>query len=104
MSHAMQALRQLYDGHDKTVLFASAAILRLLLALAFPALPDLLTGRAEISTPVNSFKRCMDIQLIFTKIWNVTSSLFATVQEGLFLYEHGLDPYDGGIFHQVRSK
>lgn len=24
------------------------------------------------------------------------------VQEGLFLYERGLDPYDGGIFHQVR--
>lgn len=24
-----------------------------------------------------------------------------TVQEGLFLYERGLDPYDGGIFHQV---
>lgn len=23
------------------------------------------------------------------------------VQEGLFLYERGLDPYDGGIFHQV---
>lgn len=24
-----------------------------------------------------------------------------TVREGLFLYERGLDPYDGGIFHQV---
>jgi hypothetical protein len=23
------------------------------------------------------------------------------VQEGLFLYDRGLDPYDGGIFHQV---
>ena len=23
------------------------------------------------------------------------------MQEGLFLYEQGLDPYDGGIFHQV---
>lgn len=23
------------------------------------------------------------------------------MQEGLFLYERGLDPYDGGIFHQV---
>ena len=25
----------------------------------------------------------------------------SAVQEGLFLYERGLDPYDGGIFHQV---
>jgi len=25
------------------------------------------------------------------------------VQEGLFLYERGLDPYDGGIFHQVSA-
>lgn len=23
------------------------------------------------------------------------------MQEGLFLYERGLDPYDGGIFHQA---
>lgn len=25
------------------------------------------------------------------------------MQEGLFLYERGLDPYDGGIFYQVRT-
>ncbi|EME49171.1 hypothetical protein DOTSEDRAFT_40413 [Dothistroma septosporum NZE10] len=62
------------------LLFSTAAVLRLLLALTFPALPDLLTGRVEISSPVNSFKR---------------------LQEGLFLYERGLDPYDGGIFHQA---
>lgn len=40
-------------------LFVAAAALRLLLFTAFPGLPDLLTGRVEISTPVNSFKRCM---------------------------------------------
>ncbi|KAA8913031.1 GPI transamidase subunit PIG-U [Sphaerosporella brunnea] len=57
-----------------------AVTLRLFLFTAFPALPDLLTNRVEISTPVTSFKR---------------------LQEGLFLYTHGVSPYDGGIFHQA---
>lgn len=42
----------------KLLLYAAAAALRFLLFLAFARLPDLLTGRAEISTPVTSFKRC----------------------------------------------
>lgn len=58
-----------------------AVALRLFLFTAFPSLPDLLTNRVEISTPVTSFKR---------------------LKEGLFLYTHGVSPYDGGIFHQVR--
>lgn len=43
----------------KTLLFGSASALRILLFFGFPSLPDLLTGRVEISTPVTSFKRCM---------------------------------------------
>ena len=38
-------------------LFVAAAALRLALFTLFPGLPDLLTGRVEISTPVTSFKR-----------------------------------------------
>lgn len=38
--------------------FGAAFVLRLLLICLFPSLPDLLTGRVEVSTPVNSFKRC----------------------------------------------
>jgi hypothetical protein len=30
----------------------------LLLFTAFPSLPDLLTSRVEVSTPISSFKRC----------------------------------------------
>ncbi|KAF2088819.1 putative GPI transamidase component PIG-U [Saccharata proteae CBS 121410] len=67
------------DKH-KALLFAAAAAVRLLLFAAFPSLPDLLTGRVEISTPVTSFKR---------------------LQEGLFLYTHNVSPYDGGVFHQA---
>ncbi|KAG5753374.1 hypothetical protein H9Q69_001658 [Fusarium xylarioides] len=64
----------------KASVFAGAALLRLILFLAFPGLPDLLTGRVEISTPVTSFKR---------------------LQEGLFLYTNNVSPYDGGVFHQA---
>lgn len=41
--------------------YAGAAALRFILFAAFPRLPDLLTGRVEISTPVTSFKRCTSI-------------------------------------------
>ncbi|KAL9131506.1 MAG: hypothetical protein Q9217_000585 [Psora testacea] len=64
----------------KTLLFTSASAIRLLLFFGFPSLPELLTGRVEISTPVTSFKR---------------------LQEGLFLYTHNVSPYDGGVFHQA---
>ncbi|OAQ66996.1 GPI transamidase component GAB1 [Pochonia chlamydosporia 170] len=64
----------------KAGVYAGAAILRLLLTVVFPGLPDLLTGRVEISTPVTSFKR---------------------LQEGLFLYNHNVWPYDGGVYHQA---
>lgn len=57
-SQTMDALTNVYHDHPKAVLFSTAAALRILLALTFPGLPDLLTGRVEISTPVNSFKRC----------------------------------------------
>jgi phosphatidylinositol glycan class U len=43
---------------QKVLLFGAAAAVRLLLFTAFPSLPDILTGRVELSTPVTSFKRC----------------------------------------------
>ncbi|KAL4754196.1 hypothetical protein BDW72DRAFT_166937 [Aspergillus terricola var. indicus] len=64
----------------KAAVFGGALALRLLLLLLFPSLPDLLTGRVEVSTPVTSFKR---------------------LQEGLFLYNRNVSPYDGGVFHQA---
>ena len=45
----------------KASVYAGAALLRLILFVAFPGLPDLLTGRVEISTPVTSFKRCKQL-------------------------------------------
>lgn len=26
------------------------------------------------------------------------------VQEGVFLYKEGLSPFDGGVYHQVRTR
>ncbi|KAI9807878.1 MAG: hypothetical protein M1825_005184 [Sarcosagium campestre] len=64
----------------KVALFGAAVAVRLLLFTVFPSLPDLLTARVELSTPVTSFKR---------------------LQEGVFLYSRNVSPYDGGIFHQA---
>lgn len=82
----------------KLAVFGSAVALRVLLFVLFPALPDLLTGRVEVSTPLNSFKRCTPRQFYRLKL-NISNSLL--VQEGLFLYKRGVSPYDGGVFHQV---
>ncbi|KAL5118354.1 hypothetical protein ACEQ8H_003703 [Pleosporales sp. CAS-2024a] len=65
---------------DEVLLFGAAAAVRLALPTVFPALPDILSGRVEVSTPVTSFKR---------------------LQEGVFLYTHNVSPYDGGIYHQA---
>ncbi|KAI1289027.1 GPI transamidase subunit PIG-U [Xylaria venustula] len=66
--------------HDTAGLYGAAAALRLALFTFFPTLPDVLTSRVEVSTPVTSFKR---------------------LQEGLFLYNHNVSPYDGGVYHQA---
>ncbi|KAL5611760.1 hypothetical protein BROUX41_000665 [Berkeleyomyces rouxiae] len=65
---------------QRATVYAAAAAVRLFLFFLFPTLPRLLTSRVEISTPVTSFKR---------------------LQEGLFLYNHNVSPYDGGVFHQA---
>ena len=55
----------------KLMVFVSAATIRLFLFAAFPSLPNLLTGRVEISTPVSSFKRCnMPALKDAVQIWN----------------------------------
>ncbi|TKA70791.1 hypothetical protein B0A55_06905 [Friedmanniomyces simplex] len=67
----MEALTKVYRDQPKTVLFTAAAAIRILAALLFPALPDLLTLRAELSTPVNSFKRSETVQ--YRKVYSSMS-------------------------------
>ncbi|KLU82640.1 hypothetical protein MAPG_01711 [Magnaporthiopsis poae ATCC 64411] len=68
-------------------LYAAAAALRLALFTLFPGLPDLLTGRVEISTPVSSFKR--------RHLLPPTSA-----RRPVPLQPQRL-PYDGGVYHQA---
>jgi phosphatidylinositol glycan class U len=72
------------------LILISAFLLRLLLQIQ-TSLPDLLISRLEISTPITSFKRCTSFYLLPLII----------VKEGLFLYEHGVPPYNGGVCHHV---
>ena len=90
----------------KAALYGSAIAIRLLLCTAFPSLPDLLTGRVEISTPVTSFKRRTYKAAVshLNASFETDIGLCVVVQEGVFLYTHNVSPYDGGVFHQVRPK
>ncbi len=58
---------------------AIAVGIRLLLFLS-PVIREFLFDRPEISTPANSFKRMM---------------------EGIELYQRGISPYSGDVFHEV---
>ncbi|KAL9090601.1 MAG: hypothetical protein Q9159_001848 [Coniocarpon cinnabarinum] len=64
---------------DHAWVFAIAALVRFACFALIPDLPALLASRVEISTPVTSFKR---------------------LQEGVHLFQRGISPYDGGVFHQ----
>lgn len=48
----------------KLWLLTGAAISRSLLCWLFPSLPDLLSARVEVSTPITSFRRCKRLPMI----------------------------------------
>lgn len=58
-------------------------------------------NHVEVSTPLNSFKRCklIAIGLAWLLNWHLKFSLLP-VKEGAFLYEMGIDPYKGDIYHE----
>jgi len=60
--------------------FVAAAVLRLGVFVFLPDIVTVLSERVEIATPVSSYKRLL---------------------EGLFLFERGVSPYDGGVYHQA---
>jgi len=51
-----------------------------LFILHFTRIPDVLGQRFELNTPITSLKK---------------------LREGLYLFQHGLDPYEGGLFTQA---
>ena len=85
---------------QKALIFGTAVVIRLILFLAFPSLPTILTNRVEISTPVSSYeRRKLDKRL--NHCHNTGTNLISVVLEGVFLYTHNIPPYDGGVFHQA---
>jgi phosphatidylinositol glycan class U len=84
---------RLNPSNRLNLVLVSAFCLRLLLQTQ-TSLPTLLSSRLEISTPITSFKRCA---ALCRGLW------LMVVKEGLFLYEHGVPPYNGGVCHQVLS-
>ncbi|KAI8987491.1 GPI transamidase subunit PIG-U [Mycotypha africana] len=60
------------------VVFTTAFIVRLVM-FSFPSVVNTLMECVELSTPITSFKR---------------------LTEGVYLYNHKVAPYDGGVFHQ----
>ena len=67
------------ENKTLVVLFVAAA-LRLAIFYGFPSISNALIDRVEIATPLSSYKRLL---------------------EGLFLYQRGASPYDGGVYHQA---
>ncbi|QSL66959.1 hypothetical protein MERGE_001346 [Pneumocystis wakefieldiae] len=68
-----------YSKYIITLIFILGFFIRIIL-FKNKNLVSLLSSRVEIATPVTSYKR---------------------LKEGLFLYEHGISPYSGGLFHQA---
>ena len=78
------------------VAFSTLVALRLL--LSFTDLSNILKHNQQLSSPLTSFLQCMHLFLrIFT-----TKHKFLLVQEGIYLFNHDIDPYSGGSFRHVR--
>lgn len=65
---------------ETIAVFAVAGLLRFAAFTLLPGITVALSERVEVSTPISSYKR---------------------LQEGLFLFERGVSPYDGGVYHQA---
>ena len=86
---------------------AAGLVLRLLLfrndALVLHA-----SRRLELATPLTSWQSCEFPTALFQNHdWQTNESgtyvYMCTVQEGVYLWKRGLDPYDGAVFRQVRN-
>ncbi|EMR08654.1 hypothetical protein PNEG_03128 [Pneumocystis murina B123] len=77
--YSFELRKESYSKYIVTLIFSLGFFIRIIL-LKNKNLVSLLSNRVEIATAVTSYKR---------------------LKEGLFLYEHGISPYSGGLFHQA---
>lgn len=97
-----------WQDYRTPAVIAAGALLRLLL-FSRSDLVEYLGSRLELSTPVTSWKS-RELGLIvkrhghsFAVLCNPSDSppLCAPVQEGIYLFQQGQDPYQGSIYRQV---
>ncbi|ORY32832.1 putative cell division cycle protein 91 [Naematelia encephala] len=69
---------KLHEQQQQWLTLAAGAVLRLAL-FALTSLPSKLQHRPELVSPLTTFR---------------------SLSEGVFLYKHDTNPYDGGVFHQ----
>ena len=84
---------------DFGLAFPSLVLARLF--LAFAPVPDVLKHDQQLSSPLTSYRRCAFSIYIYRRA-NI-SQIIHLVQEGVFLFEHDVEPYSGGLFRHVRS-
>ena len=79
--------------------FAFPALVAGRLLLAFAPLPDTLKHDQLLSSPLTSYPRCA--VLLLTHSFRDLPVFHGVVQEGIYLFQHDVDPYSGGLFRQV---
>lgn len=94
----LERLRSYEISHSQV--FIAGAVLRMAL-FALPEVVMMLQRRPELSTPLTSF-RSSKSALLFSSM--TTSFTVCLVKEGVFIYQHGSNPYSGGTFYHVRFR
>lgn len=78
--------------------FGLAGIVRLFLISSNFA--DSIRNRIEVTTPLNSWKKSKFCVFRSSKWLTNQFILNFSVKEGAFLYEHGINPYSGDLYHE----
>jgi hypothetical protein len=94
------------------IVFILAALTRLAM-FQFPSVTETLGSRVEVVTPITSFQRrgykLLNSVAVASLLKGVSCTdanrhWFTPVTEGVYLFQNGVPPYDGGVFHQVNTR
>ena len=89
------------------ILMDSSVVLPALVAgrVLFSAIPfcDILQYDHQLTSPLTSYSHCEYRQLFCMSI-RCTYRHLCVVQEGIYLFRNGIDPYSGGVFRHVSSE
>ena len=80
---------------DFRLAFPVLVAARLLLSLT--SLPEILQHEHQLSSPLTSYSN----RTLTPRIESSPLMFCFSVQEGIYLYKQGVDPYSGGVFRHV---